>query len=296
MNATALALSNDVGIGCAGLGRGAGSAHRAAAPRPGRRTSCKTRTRISRSRSMPQRLKCTTRARWRPSPATCRWCRATRRSSARRSSSSTAPSTARRGDQTGAEHYARRRPGRQPGAQPQRNNGSACRKRQQDIRRIEARGGVTVISKDQNASGDLGVYDLKKKTITLTGNVVVSQGKNVLHGERVVVDTTTGNAHFDVDGHEPVRIGSARSFLPTRTKMAGRRTSCRSVLRRRINARSGTSPGVIRAAAPAEKPVRPELERSRAAKRLRPALHNSGAKSDKIPARVAGPFRDSKRT
>ena len=57
--------------------------------------------------------------------------------------------------------------------------------------------GVTVISKDQNASGDLGVYDLKKKTITLTGNVVVSQGKNVLHGDRVVVDTVTGNAHLD---------------------------------------------------------------------------------------------------
>jgi lipopolysaccharide export system protein LptA len=67
----------------------------------------------------------------------------------------------------------------------------------QDIRRIEARGGVTVISKDQNASGDLGVYDLKKKTITLTGNVVVSQGKNVIHGDRVVVDTVTGNAHLD---------------------------------------------------------------------------------------------------
>jgi len=67
----------------------------------------------------------------------------------------------------------------------------------QDIRRIEARGGVTVVSKDQNASGDLGVYDLKKKTITLTGNVVVSQGQNVLHGDRVVVDTVTGNAHLE---------------------------------------------------------------------------------------------------
>ena len=61
-----------------------------------------------------------------------------------------------------------------------------------DIRRVEARGGVTVITKDQNASGDLGVYDLKTKTITLTGNVVVSQGKNVVHGDRVVVDTETG--------------------------------------------------------------------------------------------------------
>src|SRR5215472_16516233 len=67
----------------------------------------------------------------------------------------------------------------------------------QNIRRIEARGGVTVITKDQSASGDLGIYDLKTKTITLSGNVVVSQGQNVIHGERVVVDTETGNARVE---------------------------------------------------------------------------------------------------
>jgi lipopolysaccharide export system protein LptA len=67
----------------------------------------------------------------------------------------------------------------------------------QNIRRIEARGGVTVITKDQNASGDLGVYDLKSKTITLSGNVVVSQGQNIIHGEKVVVDTTTGYARVE---------------------------------------------------------------------------------------------------
>jgi lipopolysaccharide export system protein LptA len=67
----------------------------------------------------------------------------------------------------------------------------------QNIRRIEARGGVTVVTKDQNASGDLGVYDLIQKTITLTGNVVVSQGQNVIHGERVIVDTVSGNAKVE---------------------------------------------------------------------------------------------------
>jgi len=67
----------------------------------------------------------------------------------------------------------------------------------QNIRRIEARGGVTVLTKDQNASGDLGVYDLKTKTITLSGNVVVSQGQNVIHGEKVVVDTMTGYARVE---------------------------------------------------------------------------------------------------
>lgn len=70
----------------------------------------------------------------------------------------------------------------------------------QNIRRIEARGGVTVLTKDQSASGDLGIYDLKTKTITLSGNVVVSQGQNVIHGERVVVDTETGNARVESGG------------------------------------------------------------------------------------------------
>ena len=70
----------------------------------------------------------------------------------------------------------------------------------QNIRRIEARGGVTVLTKDQSASGDLGIYDLQTKTITLSGNVVVSQGQNVIHGERVVVDTETGNARVESGG------------------------------------------------------------------------------------------------
>ena len=89
----------------------------------------------------------------------------------------------------------------------------------QDIRRIEARGGVTVVSKDQNASGDLGVYDLKKKTITLTGNVVVSQGKNVLHGDRVVVDTTTGNAHIDSGTTSQNRVRAL--ILPNKNENGG---------------------------------------------------------------------------
>jgi lipopolysaccharide export system protein LptA len=67
----------------------------------------------------------------------------------------------------------------------------------QNIRRIEAHGGVTVITKDQNARGDLGVYDLQTKTITLSGNVTISQGKNIIHGEKVVVDTVTGNARVE---------------------------------------------------------------------------------------------------
>ena len=68
----------------------------------------------------------------------------------------------------------------------------ACRK--EEASAGPKRAAVTVVSKDQNASGELGVYDTKTKTITLTGNVVVSQGKNVVRGERVVVNTATGDA------------------------------------------------------------------------------------------------------
>ena len=97
-----------------------------------------------------------------------------------------------------------------PDAKPAPTSALPGPKGAQNIRRIEARGGVTVITKDQNASGDLGVYDLIAKTITLTGNVVVSQGQNVIHGERVVVDTVTGNARVESNnqggGGTPSRV------------------------------------------------------------------------------------------
>jgi lipopolysaccharide export system protein LptA len=88
----------------------------------------------------------------------------------------------------------------------------------QDIRRIEAHGGVTVVTKDQNASGDLGVYDLQAKTITLTGNVIVSHGQNVIHGERVVVDTVTGNARVESSEGGGTVPGRVRALIQPNQK------------------------------------------------------------------------------
>jgi lipopolysaccharide export system protein LptA len=112
--------------------------------------------------------------------------------------------------QTLIVHY-----GREIGISSDRSSGSTKQSGtlpdQQNIRLIEARGGVTVVSKDQKASGDVGVYDLHTKTITLTGNVVVSQGPNVIHGERVVVDTVTGNARVESDAN--VAQGRVRALI-----------------------------------------------------------------------------------
>jgi len=63
---------------------------------------------------------------------------------------------------------------------------------QQRIRRLEARGGVIVTQKDQTATGETGIFDVKANTVTLTGSVVMTQGQNVLKGERLIVDLTTG--------------------------------------------------------------------------------------------------------
>lgn len=118
------------------------------------------------------------------------------------------------GTAAAASQSKRPQQAQQSQAQPQQVGGLPGR--QQDIRRIEARGGVTVISKDQTASGDLGVYDLKTKTITLLHNVTVAQGKNVLHGERVVVDTVSGNAHFD--SNTEVQNGASVTKSPGRVR------------------------------------------------------------------------------
>jgi lipopolysaccharide export system protein LptA len=63
---------------------------------------------------------------------------------------------------------------------------------QQSIRRLEAKGGVVVTQKDQTATGDNASFDMRTNTVTLLGNVLVTQGQNVLRGDRLIVDLTSG--------------------------------------------------------------------------------------------------------
>ena len=60
------------------------------------------------------------------------------------------------------------------------------------IKRLEARGSVVVTQKDQVVTGDLAVFDTKANSITMSGGVVLTQCKNVLKGDRLTVDMTTG--------------------------------------------------------------------------------------------------------
>jgi len=62
----------------------------------------------------------------------------------------------------------------------------------QKIKRLEARGSVVVTQKDQTATGGLGIFDMKTNTVDLTGDVVMTQGQNMLRGDRLIVDLTSG--------------------------------------------------------------------------------------------------------
>jgi lipopolysaccharide export system protein LptA len=73
------------------------------------------------------------------------------------------------------------------------------------ISKLEASGGVTVVQKEQTATGDRALFDMKANTVTLLGNVLVSQGTNVMQGEKLVVDLTTGVSRVDA-GKAPVRM------------------------------------------------------------------------------------------
>lgn len=69
-----------------------------------------------------------------------------------------------------------------------------------EIDRLDASGGVTVTRGDERASGDVAIYDLNRKLITMIGHVALSQGANRLSGGRLVIDLASGRTTVDGAG------------------------------------------------------------------------------------------------
>src|SRR5215210_235856 len=67
------------------------------------------------------------------------------------------------------------------------------------IRRLEARGSVVVTQKEQVVTGESAVFDTRTNLITMLGGVVLTQCKNVLRGDRLFVDMTTGVSRVESD-------------------------------------------------------------------------------------------------
>lgn len=71
---------------------------------------------------------------------------------------------------------------------------------QNSIRKIDFDGPVSILSGTQSATSKFMTYDAQAETVTLTGNVIISDCDNVQRGERAVYDVKTGRATVDSGG------------------------------------------------------------------------------------------------
>lgn len=68
------------------------------------------------------------------------------------------------------------------------------------VNRLDATGGVTVVKGDETAKGNVAIYDLDRRLITMVGNVELRQRGNNLRGGRLVIDLNSGRATVDGRG------------------------------------------------------------------------------------------------
>ncbi|MBN9885898.1 lipopolysaccharide transport periplasmic protein LptA [Salipiger abyssi] len=64
------------------------------------------------------------------------------------------------------------------------------------IDRMEASGGVTLVSGEEAAESDRADYSIDTGVIVMTGNVLLTQGANALTSERMVVNLDDGTAQM----------------------------------------------------------------------------------------------------
>ncbi len=79
------------------------------------------------------------------------------------------------------------------------------------LTRLQARGKVVVTSRNgQQATGDWADFDVKSNTVTMGGSVVLTQGRNVVKGNRLVIDMTTGESVINTDNSAAPQIASEK--------------------------------------------------------------------------------------
>lgn len=66
-----------------------------------------------------------------------------------------------------------------------------------EINRMDAVGGVVVTRGNETARGDVAIYDLDRRIITMLGNVQLTQGASRLNGGRLLIDLKTGRSSVD---------------------------------------------------------------------------------------------------
>ncbi|WP_418361298.1 lipopolysaccharide transport periplasmic protein LptA [Sulfitobacter alexandrii] len=80
------------------------------------------------------------------------------------------------------------------------------REQKQGIARLEATGGVTLVSGPDAAESDRADYDIDNGTIVMTGNVLLAQGPSALSADKMSVRLSDGTAEMS---------GRVRTILQT---------------------------------------------------------------------------------
>ncbi len=83
------------------------------------------------------------------------------------------------------------------------------RDKQTGIARLEATGGVTLVSGPDAAESERADYDIDKGTIVMSGNVLLTQGQNALSSDTMTVKLSDGTAQMS---------GRVRTVLQTGSK------------------------------------------------------------------------------
>jgi lipopolysaccharide export system protein LptA len=68
-----------------------------------------------------------------------------------------------------------------------------------DILRMEAEGNIYYITQDQTVKGDRAVYTQDTQTIVVSGEVIVTQGPNIMKGNALVYNQATGQTTLDAN-------------------------------------------------------------------------------------------------
>ena len=68
-----------------------------------------------------------------------------------------------------------------------------------DVQRMTCTGPVYYVTPTQTARGDNAVYEAGPETITVTGNVVITQGENVATADRAIINTRTNDARLEAN-------------------------------------------------------------------------------------------------
>ena len=90
-----------------------------------------------------------------------------------------------------------------------------------DLQRLRAEGSVYYVTPQQKVHGDLAIYEAASNTLTVTGDVVATQGMNVLRGSRMVFNTETGQGRMVGGAKGPNRPRAV--FYPKQSNSSGQR-------------------------------------------------------------------------